>query len=103
MGETEQVFTFSRPVLLVGGGACDAGLLRAYATRGYALVAADGGAEHIAACDLVPELIIGDLDSLQDRQTWSEKAKVIEISEQDTTDFEKCLYTTQAPHYLALG
>ncbi len=103
MGALEPVMVFSEPVLLVGGGECDLDVLRFYASRGYTLVAADGGAEQFARCDLVPSAIIGDLDSLKERQAWAEKTKVIEVSEQDTTDFEKCLYSTQAPHYLALG
>nr|WP_269144679.1 thiamine diphosphokinase [Devosia faecipullorum] len=88
---------------IVGGGHVDAGILRQLVARDIALVAADGGADALGAAGLVPEAILGDLDSLADKQGWESRTRVIHIPEQITTDFQKALYSTQAPVTLALG
>ena len=94
---------FDRPLAIVGGGSVDPVLLQELAARHVALVAADGGADIVAAAGLVPEAIIGDLDSLSDRAGWESRTRVIHIAEQITTDFQKALYSTSAPVTLALG
>ena len=92
-----------KPVILIGGGDLNRPLFDEMTSRGYPLVAADGGANALSDGDPVPDLIIGDLDSLADRASWQDKTNVIEVSEQDTTDFEKCLIATSAPLYLGFG
>jgi thiamine pyrophosphokinase len=94
---------FDGPIAIVGGGAIDPELLRELAGRGVALVGADGGGDAIGDAGLVPVAIIGDLDSLLDRAGWERRTRVIHIPEQITTDFQKALYSTQAPVTLALG
>ncbi len=94
---------FDRPLAIVGGGTVDLDLLREIAGRDVALIAADGGADALAAADLLPEAILGDLDSLSDRAGWERRTRVIPIPEQITTDFQKALYSTSAPVTLALG
>ena len=94
---------FDRPLAIVGGGAVDPALLAELAQRGVALVGADGGGDAIGDAGLVPAAIIGDLDSLADRAGWEQRTRVIHIAEQETTDFEKALYSTTAPLTLALG
>lgn len=91
------------PLAIVGGGAVDPALLLELAGRGVTLVGADGGADAIGAAGLVPAAIVGDLDSLEDRAGWEQRTRVIHIPEQITTDFQKALYSTQAPVTLALG
>lgn len=88
---------------IVGGGYVDPALLGELARRGFALIGADGGGDAIGAVGLTPDAIIGDLDSLSDRESWARRTRVIQLAEQDTTDFEKALYSTSAPVTLALG
>ncbi|MGV8831298.1 MAG: thiamine diphosphokinase [Devosia sp.] len=95
--------SFDRPMAIVGGGVVDPALLRELAERGVALVGADGGGDAIGAAGLVPDLIVGDLDSLHDRAGWETRTRVIHIPEQVTTDFQKALSSTRAPVTLALG
>jgi len=95
--------SFDGPVILLGGGELNRELFAQTVAQGYPLVAADGGANALTPDDPTPELIIGDLDSLADRAGWEARTKVREIAEQDSTDFEKCLYATSAPLYLAFG
>src|SRR5690606_19894389 len=52
---------------------------------------------------LRPEVIIGDFDSLQNPLGWLGKTRLIQLAEQETTDFEKALYSTRAPLTVALG
>lgn len=94
---------FDKPVLLIGGGEVDWALFESRAARGHALVAADGGANGLRSRGIVPELIVGDLDSLEDRGYWEERCRILEIAEQDTTDLEKCLLAVKAPAYIAFG
>ncbi|MBO9589792.1 thiamine diphosphokinase [Devosia sp.] len=94
---------FDRPLAIVGGGTVDGALLRELAEKGVAMVGADGGADTIDAAGLLPDAVIGDLDSLTNRTAWESRTRVIHIPEQITTDFQKALYSTEAPVTLALG
>ena len=102
-GQEALPLVFDRPLAIVGGGTVDAALLRELAAKGVALVGADGGADTIDAAGLLPDAIIGDLDSLDNRVGWESRTRVIHIPEQITTDFQKTLYSTEAPVTLALG
>ena len=97
------ILAFERPLAIVGGGFVDQALLVELERRGVALVGADGGGDTIGSAGLVPEAIIGDLDSLADRAGWARRTQVIHLAEQITTDFQKALYSTKAPVTLALG
>ena len=94
---------FSDILVIVGGGEVDVALLEQLSHEGARLVGADGGADAIMAAGLVPDAIIGDMDSVSDPEGWPEPVRVIHIGEQITTDFEKCLYSTRAPITIALG
>jgi thiamine pyrophosphokinase len=68
------------------------------------VVAADGGADAALACDIMPDAVIGDFDSLSltaQREIPSDRLHRIE--EQDSTDFEKCLSRIETPIVLCAG
>lgn len=68
------------------------------------LVAADGGASTAIKRGLMPQAVIGDLDSLDDQtQAAIPAERLYRISEQDSTDFEKALSRIAAPLVLAVG
>jgi thiamine pyrophosphokinase len=94
---------FPRVLVIVGGGTLDAHLLHQLAAKGAHLVGADGGGDAIAEAGLVPEAIIGDLDSLADPEGWPIATRVVKVAEQVTTDFQKAIYSTSAPVTVALG
>lgn len=97
---------FDGPVALVGGGAASEDDVREAARRSSAVIAADGGCDLCARAGAAPlAAVIGDMDSARDLGRWRDHpgCQVIEIAEQDTTDFEKCLYTVDAPLYLGVG
>lgn len=101
--DSDLPLSFSGVLVIVGGGTVDVDLLRELAADGAALVGADGGGDVIAAAGLQPDAIIGDLDSLADPLAWVGRTRLLRIAEQETTDFEKALYCTQAPVTVALG
>ncbi len=98
-----EVLSFEALLVIVGGGAVDRALLRELYLSGGRLVGADGGADEIVAAGLTPEAIIGDFDSLDSPDAWLGRTRLMRIAEQDTTDFEKALYSTRAPVTVALG
>jgi thiamine pyrophosphokinase len=101
---TRPLLRSSEPLLLVGGGAIAADMIAEAHAHARRTVAADGAADALADLGLVPEAIIGDLDSLGDPGHWRRRGVAVHhLAEQDTTDFEKCLYATEAPFYLAAG
>ncbi len=91
------IITFEGLLVIVGGGTVDHDLLRDLYVSGGHLVGADGGADHIVAAGLMPEAIIGDFDSLTNVESWLGRTRLLSIAEQETTDFEKALYSTRAP------
>lgn len=101
---TRAPIAFAGPVTLVGGGPFDGPALARARARAPVLIAADQAADRLAALGAMPALVVGDMDSIGDLDAWRACAvTVLHLSEQDTTDFEKCLYATAAPLYLALG
>jgi len=95
---------FQTAVTLVGAGAFDLEMVEAAQCIAPVLIAADGGADRLAALRLDPQVVIGDMDSLADPERWQDgPGSYVHLAEQDSTDFEKCLYATEAPMYLAVG
>lgn len=91
------------PVLLVGNGPVEEAMVALALHHCGAVVAADGGAE--SAVDLGLELaaIIGDMDSCPVDFPVNSKTQIIEINDQSTTDFEKCLDVIEAPIIIGVG
>ncbi|MGR3637050.1 MAG: thiamine diphosphokinase [Shimia sp.] len=68
------------------------------------VVAADGGAAHCVFFGLDPEAVIGDFDSLSDDVRRAiPAAKLHQITEQETTDFDKALRSMDAPLVVGIG
>ena len=66
--------------------------LATLAAEAGTLLAADGGANHLARLGLRPSRVIGDLDSLSDRTTaWLGEDCLVRRPDQDRTDLEKAL------------
>ena len=94
----------NEPITIVGGGSILNKDLRQCMKWSHSLVAADGGANYIKSQEIIPDFIIGDLDSIQDTAYWKRKGvQLIKIWEQETSDFEKCMYSCNAGYYLCLG
>ena len=91
-------------VTLVAGGPCGARDLAMARKRAPCVVAADGGADRALALGVMPQAVIGDLDSLsQAGRARLGPDRVFRIDEQETTDFDKALRLIAAPFVLAVG
>lgn len=91
-------------ITLIGGGALKPRTLRAALALAPVVAAADGGADAALAHGLIPQAVIGDFDSISDAARAAiPAANQHPITEQDSTDFEKCLSRIAAPFVIAVG
>lgn len=91
-------------ITLLGAAPVSDTVLHESLALGPTLVAADGGARRAIEAGLIPQAIIGDLDSLGSDVLASIPAdRMHRIDEQDSTDFDKALRHIQAPLVLAVG
>ncbi|WP_439116588.1 thiamine diphosphokinase [Paracoccus liaowanqingii] len=93
-----------RGVTVIGGGAVAAVDLDQALAVAPLLVAADGGADRALSLGRRPDWVIGDLDSLSDAaRDLVPAGRLLEVAEQDSTDFTKCLDRIAAPLIVAVG
>lgn len=98
------IFRANAPVTLVGGSGLDGDTLRRALAIAPVLVAADGGADRAIAAGHLPEAVIGDMDSLSaSARAALGPDRLHPVSEQDSTDFDKCLRAIRAPFVIAVG
>lgn len=98
------IFNATRGVTLIGGGPVSAAQLRMAMALAPELVAADSGADRALALGAMPQMVLGDLDSLSAASRAAlGGARLHRISEQVTTDFDKALRSITAPFVLGLG
>lgn len=94
----------STGVTLLGAGPLAPGDLDAALALAPGLVAADGGVRHALAAGLRPQRVIGDMDSLPSEARSALGPEFLHpVSDQDSTDFEKCLRAVSAPFLIAAG
>ena len=91
----------SRAVIFVNGHLPHLELLGRLVQPGDFLIAADGGTRHILALGLIPSVVIGDLDSLNEKERLRLDTAGIEIRrvprDKEVTDFELALqYAVEA-------
>ena len=98
------IFSENESITIVGGAHFSKELLLEALERAPIVYAADGGANLCMKYRCQPKRVIGDLDSISPSVRCEiEPARVIHVSEQDTTDFEKLLIRVKAPLMLAVG
>ena len=94
----------NHPVGLVAGGPIRVADFRAVQKMTDHFVAADGGAAYLLARATMPDVVYGDMDSLaQPLQVKLGPDRIVRLSEQETTDFDKALRHIEAPLILVLG
>ncbi len=100
----ESIVHSKRGVTILGDGEILPAVLDEALIHAPLLVAADGGAARALALGHDPAAVIGDLDSL-DAATRAAlpPERVHLITDQETTDFDKCLRSIRAPLLLAVG
>jgi thiamine pyrophosphokinase len=91
-------------VTLLGAGPVTPDIVNDVLGLAPILVAADGGAVRAVEMGRIPDAVIGDFDSLPiEVRARIPAERLFPISEQDSTDFEKCLRNIRAPLVLAAG
>lgn len=91
------------PVGLVGGSEIKPSILSKIAQHCNKFVAADGGADSLMGWDFNTALVIGDMDSISDTARAEFADVLLEVAEQETTDFDKALRHIASPLVLAAG
>ena len=84
-------------IILANGKPPQKGIISLFKRRGFnTLICADGGANSAMKMNLIPDVIIGDLDSISIKalREFRSVSTVIEIKSQNDTDVEKCLKYT---------
>ncbi len=58
------------------------------------LICADGGANSAGKYNIIPDVVVGDFDSIEEKtiSAFKNKSKIIHVRSQYSTDVEKCLY-----------
>lgn len=87
--------TNPKTILFLNGDLPSVNTIKKYCRPGDYIICADGGANGFAKSGIVPNIILGDLDSITKANLNYFRKKGVEIrkiSEQDTTDFEKSLF-----------
>lgn len=97
------VISSPRPLLIFCGGPVAVPDLSLGQRIADQAVAADGGARHAAEFSGQLLAVIGDMDSItpEDRARYSDR--LIEVTDQDSTDFDKVLARVDAPYCVVLG
>ena len=92
-----------RALIFANGSLTDLEAVRGLLRPGDYLVAADGGARHLASLGLRPDLLVGDLDSLTAQEVAGWGKQGVEIlrfpPEKDETDLELALQITISRGY----
>jgi thiamine pyrophosphokinase len=81
-------------IILANGKPPHKSIIKYFQNRGYnILICADGGANSALKLNLIPEIIIGDMDSISNdaKRRFGKTSKIISIKRQNDTDVEKCL------------
>lgn len=94
----------SETVALLGGAAVSEALLDEVLSLGGPVVGVDGGAAHALDRGILPDAVIGDMDSLDEAHLARLPGdRLHRIEEQMTTDFDKALRHVEAPLVLGAG
>ena len=81
-------------IILANGLSPCKNTVKYFHNKGYkTLLCADGGANSAKTLDIIPQYIIGDLDSIKPNvyEYYRDKCEIIKINRQNDTDVEKCL------------
>ena len=81
-------------IILANGKPPAKSVLRFLNSKGYSiLICADGGANSVKKLNVLPNYIIGDLDSITDNNLkyYTGRSEIIKIKRQNDTDVEKCI------------
>ena len=95
---------FDMPTVLFGASPIGPSVLKiTQKLKSWPVLAADGGLNAAINAGLLPQMVIGDMDSATDLDQLPVSVRQIRLSGQDDTDFEKCLRLIEAPLVVGIG
>ena len=95
---------FDVPTVLFGSSPVGSSVLNVTQKyKSWPVLAADGGVNTAINAGLLPQMVIGDMDSVTDLDQLPVSVRQIRLSGQDDTDFEKCLRLINAPLIVGVG
>ena len=96
-------FIHDSPIILVGGSNINTNQFKRIYKK-HKIYAADGGANFLLSNGIDFEAVIGDMDSIDNQNMLSIKnEKRILISDQNTTDLQKCLLKIKSNIFIGFG
>ena len=93
---------FKENIVLIGNGLCDKKTILNY-SKNFKIIAVDGGLRHCIKNNINPLYVLGDMDSAKQKHIQRYKIKIIKLSDQNSTDFEKAISNVSAPLIYCLG
>ena len=90
-GETDTLMKPGGTVVLADGKFPETELSRSYLFKAERIICCDGAVVSLQECELVPWVIIGDMDSISADLKVKFRDRIIEISEQETNDLTKAI------------
>lgn len=84
----------TKAVIFLNGAFPHRKVISKFVTKNDYIIAADGAANYLKNLKIIPDVILGDLDSIKKNildYYLSKDIPVIKYTEQDTTDFEKSI------------
>ncbi len=88
-----------RALLIGNGETVSARLLKQLAAQADYVLTADGGADHALACGVIPDGVIGDLDSVSAAAKRKLADRILHVPSQENTDLEKALLWLTKHHF----
>ena len=81
-------------IIIANGKAPSKNVVKFFQLKGFStIICADGGANSARKIGIIPEVIIGDFDSIYPSTLnyFKNKSRIIQVKRQNDTDVEKCL------------
>ena len=93
------------PTIIIGAGSVSKDQFFSVYDRSQRIIAADGGANYLKEWDVKPEMIVGDMDSVEDLAYWEglSDVEIKRLEDQNSTDLEKILDCVETERYFAFG
>ena len=102
--QQHDILAFVSPILLFGASPITETTMHLFNEfKDWPIIAADGGVKAALDAGFLPQVIIGDMDSVDRLEDLPKSIRQILLSGQDNTDFEKCLQRIDAPLIVGVG
>jgi len=97
-----KTFNHTGSVILVGGSLIEHELL-SNLSHSHPVYAADSGANFLQHKKINFEAVIGDMDSINKKIIKDQNINKLHITDQDTTDLQKCFMNIEAKFFIGFG